>query len=316
MARCGFLAVVCLAATALASESVAAQNARSFVSSTGSDANACTRAFPCRTFARAIAVTNSAGEVVPLDSAGYGPVVITTSVSIVNPGGVVASITAVSGQNAVGIAANSGGVVALRGLTLEGGGVANDGIFYLGGDRVEIVDCVVRNFTHDGINLNVGNGFSGVKTVLISRTIASDNGSAGIAVAPQSFFALRGAIDQATTTHNGQAGILVDGTNATNGGFVDLAIANVVSDSNGDSGITALGLGNMKVEIKNSTLSNNANAGLAVSNAKVGISTNSIVLNGSGFSNINSGTLFTFSDNVIENNRDPNTGALTPVSRQ
>ena len=48
-----------------------------FVASTGNDAAACSLAQPCRGFARAIAQTSAGGEVIVLDSAGYGPVTIT-----------------------------------------------------------------------------------------------------------------------------------------------------------------------------------------------------------------------------------------------
>jgi hypothetical protein len=295
----------------------AAQNSRSFVSGQGSDTNACSLAAPCRSFARAITVTNSGGEITVLDSAGYGVVSIGIAISIVNPGGVEAGITAPSGQPAITVNTVNGAVVQLRGLTLDGGGVASDGIVFRGGGRLEIVDCVIRNFAHDGINLAPGSGFNlPGKTFSITNTISSDNGSSGIEIAPLSAFSARGVIDRATTSQNGQSGILIDGTNATNNGFVDIAIANSISDSNGTSGFTAQAVGNEKVEIKNSTSSNNALSGLAVSNAKVGLSTTSLVVNGSGFSITNSGTIFTFGDNIIENNRDPNTGTLTPVSRQ
>jgi hypothetical protein len=305
-----------IAISIVASLSAQAQRARVFVSVTGNDANPCTALSPCRTFQATHSAVAVNGEISVLDSGGFGPVVITKPLSIVSPLGVEAGVVAVAGSPAIEVAANSGGIVLLRGLTLDGAGVATDGIFYLGGDRVEIVDCVVRNFVHDGLNLSVGNGFTGVKTFIVSNTIASDNGSSGIEIAPQNFFALRGALDGVTTAHNGQSGILIDGTNATNGGFVDVAISNTISESNSDSGITARGLGNEKVEIKNATLSNNTNNGLAVSNARTGLSTSSLVLNGAGFSNINSGTIFSFVDNIIENNRDPNTGTLTTATRQ
>ena len=45
---------------------------RTFVASTGNDANPCSIAAPCRGFARAITQTSAGGEVIVLDSAGYG----------------------------------------------------------------------------------------------------------------------------------------------------------------------------------------------------------------------------------------------------
>jgi hypothetical protein len=59
---------------------------RTFVSAgNGSDANACTRQAPCRNFGTAMAQTDSGGEVIVLDSGGYGVVTINQSVSIVAP---------------------------------------------------------------------------------------------------------------------------------------------------------------------------------------------------------------------------------------
>jgi hypothetical protein len=61
---------------------------RTFVASTGNDANNafnCSIVKPCRGFAAAVGVTASGGEVIVLDSAGYGAVMITQSVSIIAP---------------------------------------------------------------------------------------------------------------------------------------------------------------------------------------------------------------------------------------
>jgi hypothetical protein len=102
-----------------------AQAIRTFVASNGSDTNPCTRTQPCRNFAAAIAAVAPGGEVVVLDSAGYGPVSVTKSVSIVAPPAVHAAIAPTSGT---AVSVGSSGVdVVLRGLTLLGLG-ANVGI--------------------------------------------------------------------------------------------------------------------------------------------------------------------------------------------
>src|SRR4029077_7216059 len=67
---------------------------RAFVSGLGSDANPCSITLPCRSFAVALAQTNDAGEIVVLDSAGYGPFTIGQSVKITTPTGVYAGISA------------------------------------------------------------------------------------------------------------------------------------------------------------------------------------------------------------------------------
>src|ERR671934_1739865 len=92
---------------------------RTFVSTSGSDANPCDRATPCRSFGAAIANTTAGGEVIVLDSGGYGPVTITKAVSIIAPPGIYAGITALSGD-AIDVSAGTSDKVTLRGLTLNG----------------------------------------------------------------------------------------------------------------------------------------------------------------------------------------------------
>jgi len=53
---------------------------RTFVSGSGSDSDPCTLLKPCRTFNRAISQTESGGEVVALDSAGYGTFTVNKAV--------------------------------------------------------------------------------------------------------------------------------------------------------------------------------------------------------------------------------------------
>jgi hypothetical protein len=71
---------------------------RTFVASYGSDANPCSLTAPCRGFAAAVAQTSTDGEVIVLDSAGYGTVTIAQSVSIIAPPGVYAGISVFSGD--------------------------------------------------------------------------------------------------------------------------------------------------------------------------------------------------------------------------
>src|SRR5262249_23107685 len=63
-----------------------AQSARTFVSSFGNDANDCSRSTPCRTFQAAHDKTFDQGVITVLDPGGYGAVIISKSLSIVNDG--------------------------------------------------------------------------------------------------------------------------------------------------------------------------------------------------------------------------------------
>ncbi len=83
-----------------------------------------------------------------LDSAGYGPVTITKSVSLIAPAGIYAGITVFSGD---GITVNApGATVVLRGLSINGQGGSN-GVNVLGAARVRIENCVISGMGIDGI---------------------------------------------------------------------------------------------------------------------------------------------------------------------
>jgi len=119
-------AVVALALAGLAAAfpALAAPIQRTFVRSTGSDANPCSLASPCRSFNAAIANTLLGGEVVILDTAGYGPMTIDKSIKVIGPSGVYGGISVLgSGANpTTGIVINAGAnaIVTLRGLDIAG----------------------------------------------------------------------------------------------------------------------------------------------------------------------------------------------------
>src|SRR5438270_10909431 len=144
-----------------AAHRAAALAQRTFVSAgSGNDANPCTRAAPCRNFGAAIAQTTSGGEVVVLDSGGYGTVTITQAVSIVAPPGVYAGISVFSGT---GITVNAGAsdVVTIRGLTLNGLG-GNRGIDFNTGAELYVEDSVFRNLSGSGVVANIANSAKAV----------------------------------------------------------------------------------------------------------------------------------------------------------
>src|SRR5438552_14419467 len=107
--------LLCLAPAALAS------NTRSAVSVNGSDANPCTPASPCRSFGAAMAQTNPGGEIIALDTAGYGAFTIDRPITVSGAPGIHAALTITTG---VGISINvsSGDRVVLRNLVLLSGG--------------------------------------------------------------------------------------------------------------------------------------------------------------------------------------------------
>src|SRR5579871_475853 len=130
------------------------QNNRSFVATTGNDANNCTFSAYCRTFGRALAVTNSGGEIVVVNSGGYGPATINQPV-VISAVGIDAAITATSGD---GITINTTGNVTLNGLNLNGGGTGTDGISVTQVGFLRLYDMQIQNFAHDCVLFTFAGG--------------------------------------------------------------------------------------------------------------------------------------------------------------
>src|ERR1700704_3412714 len=98
---------IAFALSAIVTQDAAAAAQRTFVASNGSDANTCSIAMPCRSFAAAILQTISGGEVIVLNSAGDGSVTVAQSVSIISPPGVYAGVSAFAGDNGVIVVAGA-----------------------------------------------------------------------------------------------------------------------------------------------------------------------------------------------------------------
>jgi len=123
--------------------------ARTWVASTGNDSNTatnCTRTAPCKTFASAYSVTAPGGEIVALDSVGYGPINITTSVTIIGLEGALISVQ----SNTVGvtIGAGSSDVVILKNIQISGAaGSTNTKGIQLNSGRLFLQNSSVRSLT-------------------------------------------------------------------------------------------------------------------------------------------------------------------------
>ncbi|MEO8675519.1 MAG: hypothetical protein ABI569_08070 [Casimicrobiaceae bacterium] len=129
---------------------------RSFVASTGLDTSPCNLAAPCRSFNAAILQTNAGGEVVILDTAGYGPVTITKSIKIVAPAGVYGGVSVLGGTNpTTGIVINAAPTddITLAGLAISAlpgaPPLALFGIDVQSAGAVHIDRVTVSNFTQD-----------------------------------------------------------------------------------------------------------------------------------------------------------------------
>ena len=131
--------------TAMRIAPLSGSSPRTFVSSAGMDTNPCSRSAPCRSFGAAIAQTAAGGEVIVLDSAGYGAATIGSSISLIAPRGVYAGVS-VPGGAGITISAAATDVVTLRGLTLNGTG-GGDGIYLASGGVLYLQQLTIQNFS-------------------------------------------------------------------------------------------------------------------------------------------------------------------------
>jgi hypothetical protein len=186
----GSIYAIALAGALALSGPSAATVGRSFVATYGSDANTsvnCGPTAPCRSFNAALSVTGVGGEVVVLNSGGYGPapLTISQSVTIAAPPGVYAGLTVPSG-NAINIVGTDVDVT-LRGLTLNGTAGGGFGISMAGGATGSLLveNCVIAGFTASSIAV------SGATQARVVNTTVQD-GYTGISVGDGAFAALDG----------------------------------------------------------------------------------------------------------------------------
>ena len=252
---------------ALVPAGASAQAPRTFVASTGSDLNPCSRQAPCRGFQAAVNAVAPGGEVVALDSAGYGPFTIDRSV-IVSADGVHAALSIVNGT---GINLNTAAtdVVVLRNLTIvstpESLNRAIDALGFIGALFVE--HCTFAN-TSTGVNFEPA---SSPAEVHVTDSTFRDITGHGVAVlgagvtaivSDSTFEKLTGAGVLATA--GGQALVrrsTVSGCAGAIGGFAAFsgsATVNVIdSVTAGNSvGVSSEGTGST-VRVSNTTITNN-----------------------------------------------------------
>ena len=171
---------------------------RTFVSVTGVDNATCSRSAPCRSFGAAVTAVAAGGEVVALDSGGYGGLTITKSISIIAPSGVYAGVTVASGTGiTISVPA---GIVTLRGLSINGvggttgiqvdsigqlhventliSGLVSDGMLVNAATLFLVRDCVIRA---NAQGINIPNAASGI-TGMVERTRLDENTAAGATI--------------------------------------------------------------------------------------------------------------------------------------
>jgi hypothetical protein len=272
----GLRSVVVMALLVMWLPEASAVSQRAFVASNGNDANVslnCNLANPCRSFGAAIGTVNPGGEVIVLDSAGYGPVTVSQAVTIVAPPGVYAGVTVFAGP---GIAVNAPAAkVTLRGLTINA----------LGGTTGVQLQAASTLYL-DGL---IVSGFSGVGGAGLNAAVAADS---AVVIHDSTFREnLVGATFSATA---GTLTVSVERTqferNSTGATFGDGVIGTVRESSFtvGGAGVAAVPVTagrTAKVELRDSTVADNSGVGVqagTVAGATATVSVVSSLLSGNG----------------------------------
>jgi nitrous oxidase accessory protein NosD len=294
---------------------------RTFVSTSGSDANPCTRTDPCRSFPAAIAQTTAGGEVVALDSGGYGAFSVDKAITIAGAPGAHVAVTVFGGT---GITVNVGGpdTVVLRNLYVTGLG-GDTGIFFQAGGRLFVESVVASGFAQRGLDAtaaggalfvrdsifrsnNLGLVVNGTLRTEIADSRADRNGDIGFWLTNSA----RGSVTGSAATRNGGPGF-----------SFGLGAIFTVSDSLADGSANGAGVevlsNDTQVTLTRVTLSNNtvfAGLVVAIDQPVARISGSTVTGNSVGLFQI-SGSIETFQDNVVRGNATDTQGTLTPVTK-
>ena len=244
----------------------------------------------------ALAKTAPGGEIIVLDSAGYGPVVINKPVSIVAPPGVYAGISVSTGH---GIDVNPGaGNVTLRGLTINGLG-GDIGINFMSGSALFVENCVVTGFTNMGLNVIAP---AAANVYVRDSTFRGNFNGAFFGTTAGATGLLRTQVERSVFENNATAGIgfTGGGSNAT------------ISDSRLTGGTWGLyvnpGIGGAvtNVEARGATIAKNATSGVRVggiagTSAVLNLASSQVTNNGIGIETLTGGTAYVTDATITRN---------------
>lgn len=277
---------------------------RVFVSTAGSDVADCSRGAPCRTFQRGANVVDPGGEVIALDSGGFGSISVGKNVSILAPSGIHAAL-----------GAGSGSVISLAlpvRLTLRGVSVINTGAATVGincppaanGSVLTIDKAVIRGFGVAGVQLTC------TSEVFVGDTALRDNAGIGIAAELLAGGAINLSVSRVQFENN-TSGLQI-------GAGVSAAVRDSVATGNskgfGVFNVRPGTLGSMHVEA--STASGNATgyaaegsgtARLTLSNAAAAFNNVGVLIGGGN------AQVLSFGNNAIANNTLDVSGVLTAI---
>jgi hypothetical protein len=215
---------------------------RVFVASNGMDTGACGRSAPCRSFSYAMTQVSVNGEVVALDTAGYGSFTISQSVAVYAAPGATAAVLATSGT-AIDISAGTNDTVILKNLYVNGSGSSTYGILFSSGRTLRIENCDIANFpTLGSMGLFASTEADGaLATIIIDHSTFEQNGS-GCSISMSGNNAIAHVVVRNSTFSNnlnagmfcgdGVRAAITDSTFVENGGVALIVAADSPSSAN------------------------------------------------------------------------------------
>ena len=284
-----------------------AQATRTWVASTGDDANPCTRSTPCKTFSGAFAKTVAGGEIDTVDPAPYGPLTITHAITIDGGSAEVDEVVA-AGFAAFTINAGPNDRVVLRNLIVNGvnqtATPGTDGILFNSGAELAVERCVIEGFGSYGINFQPA-----VRALLtVSDSVLVGNGSFGVATGTGALIAstpaTTGGLNRVsivrTVVSEGTSGITSGQNTNTQLEFVTVGQTGL---GGGDYGVTVTGA-NAQLSLDYSTVSGNIFGGLHAANgAKMFVANSSITYNNTnGILSDTGGQVLSYGNNRVAGN--------------
>ena len=270
---------------------------KTWVAALGVDGNPCTIAQPCRTLTFALSQTAAGGEIDILGPGDYGVLTIQKAISIASDG----EGAGIQPLNASAITVNAAATdaVQLRGLTLDGAANTSSGfeaIGFLSGAALLVQDCILKNF-QNGVGIYFAPNTAA--TLVVSDTIAVNDGSVGIYVAP-SAGPTKVALERVVLDGNA-FGMFVGGSSA---GAVNVTVTESLATNNTQDGIVAApsGSGPVAVMVEHSRSVNN---GYGVRSFGAGttvlLNNSTITGNGSGLA-FSGGVLGSYGTNTVDKN--------------
>ena len=271
-----------------------------WVSETGSNAGSCPITAPCKTFQFAHDRTDAGGTISVLSAGSYNRVTITKSISIVADG----VEGGIHGGGSIGAAirieAGPDDVVSLRGLSLDLRGTDNDGISFVSGGALHVLNCVIRKSRY-GILFNPA---SGATELHVADTVIANTRNEGIRFQPAGGASARATLERIRIENSAASGLIFGGTGTT-GSVTAIVRDSVSAGATLGTGIQAQdsGSGTTVLMIERTASVNNATGIVAFgAGTTIRIGDSTVTGNVTGLQIFNSGTIASYGNNKVNGN--------------